>query len=78
MCAGDEVCAWLGLNVIGGATFDFSVAPGWVVVTGHRFDPAAETCFWDSDFEGPLPAVELAREECRLDFVLTSIMADPA
>jgi hypothetical protein len=73
MCGGGDDCAWLELNILLGATFDFSHAPGWAVVTGHRFDPAAETCSWDDGYEGVLPPVEQARAECRTEFVLTSI-----
>lgn len=72
---GGNHCPWLGLNVRDGASVDFSAAPGWVVVTGHRLDPAAETCTLDG-VDDPV-AIEQAREECRLDFVLTSIRAIP-
>jgi hypothetical protein len=47
----------------------------WVVVTGHRNDPAAETCVYDGK-GGPIDlSAEQVRQACRDKFVLTSVRA---
>jgi hypothetical protein len=47
----------------------------WVVITGHREDPAAETCRYPDGFGGPdeETAARVARRECRGAFVIESI-----
>lgn len=75
MCGGDDNCSWLALNVLPASALAFGDAPAWVVVTGHREDPLAETCHWgDGDV---LPPIEYARDECRTDFVATALADAP-
>jgi hypothetical protein len=47
----------------------------WVIITGHRNDPAAETCTYDGS-GGPISlTAEEIRQWCRDRFVLTSVRA---
>jgi hypothetical protein len=45
----------------------------WVVITGHRNDPRAETCHFTGTLEPGMPTDEELRERCRAVFVLTSV-----
>jgi hypothetical protein len=77
MCGGGDDCGWLAVNVLPDSGLEFGDVPAWIVVTGHLNDPAAAACRWDPTGVDALPPVELAREECLGDFVLTAIAPAP-
>jgi hypothetical protein len=81
MCARDGVyCSWFFVYVVPDSALEIGAAQRWVVVTGHRMDPAAEGCYWDYA-DGEVPAEtnppEDARKDCRTRFVLTGIAEAP-
>jgi hypothetical protein len=79
-CTVDD-CHFFFVQIEPGSGLTFAATGRWVVISGHRQDPAAETCRWvyppDWGTANLRPDVE-ARQQCRSAFVLTSITAAAA
>ena len=68
-------CTWLGVAVDPASSLTLPTS-GWSRITGHRDDPAAETCRWM--YPAGTPDSERqpdswARQHCRSAFVITSV-----
>jgi len=72
-------CPWLDVHLDPASALRFELDGVWVVVTGHRDDPAAETCQATAPTDTPAPTLKLAdaRAICRNAFVLTSVTTSP-
>jgi len=76
-CSQGQCPPYLFLNIAPGSSVSVDRVTGWVVVTGHRDDPVADTCHYvypPGWTEAPFPDQE-ARDLCRTAFVLISIKA---
>ncbi len=71
----DPACSALFIHVRPGSGLTLGDKPGWVIVTGHVGDSAADTCHYvvGQDWPGDPPDDESARNDCRGNFVLTGV-----
>lgn len=72
-------CPWLDVHLAPASTLRFELDGVWAVITGHRGDPAAETCQPTAPTDTPAPTIKPddAKAACRDAFVLTSVTAGP-
>jgi hypothetical protein len=72
---GSNDCQVLFVHVPPSSPFPFTATHRWVVISGHREDPAAESCQWiyPVDWTDVKLSDEAAREQCRQAFVVTSV-----
>lgn len=79
MCDGGPDCSWLFIHVAPDSKVSLPTEPGWFLVTGHNFDPVAETCHfvYDEPMTEPTPPDSYARDACRGQLVVTAIRPAP-
>jgi hypothetical protein len=81
--ATSTTCPWLDIHLDPASGLRFELDGVWAVVTGHRGDPAAETCHALAPTDTPEPTdtpvptlkPDDVRATCRDAFVLTSVTA---
>jgi hypothetical protein len=72
-CGAESCNGSLAVYVDPASKLSFEWDGRWVVVTGHRGDPVAETCSYSTTGDSPPPASPPAVEVCRSHFVLTAV-----